>query len=231
MPLYRQMQRFERGGVKLSYSTLSDWISSTCKLITPLYEALKAQVLQTTYLQVNETPIKVLDKDKKGASHRGYYWGYCSSAEKIVFFDYQPGRGQEGPMEILENFAGYLQTDGYAVFDVFDRRENITLLHCMALARRMFNEALENDASRAGYAMEQIQKSLQHRKNLQRRKFKLCRNKRGAPAKVCAHPTIFGPMDERTIHAGYAQKYHRQGTCLQHWALEKFTTLHRKRNA
>ena len=157
MPLYRQMQRFERGGVKLSYSTLSDWISSTCKLITPLYEALKAQVLQTTYLQVNETPIKVLDKDKKGASHRGYYWGYCSSAEKIVFFDYQPGCGREGPMEILENFAGYLQTDGYAVFDVFDRRENITLLHCMALARRMFNEALENEAARAGYAMEQIQ--------------------------------------------------------------------------
>jgi len=50
LPLYRQMQRFERGGVKLSYSTLSDWISSTCKLITPLYGALKAQVLQTTYL-------------------------------------------------------------------------------------------------------------------------------------------------------------------------------------
>lgn len=157
LPLYRQMQRFERGGVKLSYSTLSDWISSTCKLITPLYEALKAQVLQAKYLHVDETPIKVLDKDKKGASHRGYYWVYHSSTEKIVFFDYQPGRGREGPMEILENFTGYLQTDGYAVYDVFDKRENITLLHCMAHARRMFNEALENDAARAGYAMEQIQ--------------------------------------------------------------------------
>jgi len=75
----------------------------------------------------------------------------------MVFFDYQPGRGREGPIEISENFAGYFQTDGYAVYDVFDKRENITLLHCMAHARRMFTEALENDATRAGYAMEQIQ--------------------------------------------------------------------------
>lgn len=157
LPLHRQMQRFERGGVKLSYSTLTDWISSTCKLIAPLYEALKAEVLQSTYLHVDETPIKVLDKDKKGASHRGYYWVYHNSTEKIVFFDYQPGRGREGPMEILENFTGYLQTDGYAVYDVFDKVENVTLIHCMAHARRMFNEALENDAARAGYAMEQIQ--------------------------------------------------------------------------
>ncbi len=114
-------------------------------------------MLQTTYLQVDETPIKVLDKDKKGASHRGYYWVYCSSTEKIVFFDYQTRRGQEGRMEILENFAGYLQTDGYAEYGVFDKRENITLLHCMARARRMFTEALENEAARAGYAMVQIQ--------------------------------------------------------------------------
>ncbi len=157
LPLHRQMQRFERGGVKLSYSTLTDWISSTCKLITPLYEALKAEVLRSKYLHVDETPIKVLDKEKKGASHRGYYWVYHNSIEKIVFFDYQPGRGREGPMEILENFTGHLQTDGYAVYDVFDKAENITLIHCMAHARRMFNEALENDAARAGYAMQQIQ--------------------------------------------------------------------------
>lgn len=94
LPLHRQMQRFERSGVKLSYSTLTDWISSTCKLITPLYDALKAEVLQSKYLHVDETPIKVLparlrhsggDKEKKGASHRGYYWVYHNSTEKIVF--------------------------------------------------------------------------------------------------------------------------------------------------
>lgn len=158
LPLYRQMQRFERTGVKLSYSTLTDWVSGTCKLITPLYEALKKEVLQSNYLHVDETPIKVLDKDKKGQTHRGYYWVYQNSIKKLVFFDYQEGRGREGPMEILENFTGYLQTDGYAAYEIFDKRNGIILFHCMAHARRMFNEALDNDAEVAGYALQEIQK-------------------------------------------------------------------------
>lgn len=85
LPLYRQMQRFERAGVKLSYSTLSDWVSGTCQLITPLFEALKAEVLQSNYLHADETPIKVMDKDKKGETHRGYYWVYQNSINKVVF--------------------------------------------------------------------------------------------------------------------------------------------------
>jgi transposase len=158
LPLYRQMQRFERAGVKLSYSTLTDWVSDTCKLITPLFEALKAEVLKSNYLHADETPIKVLDKDKKDSTHRGYYWVYQNSIDKIVFFDYQEGRGREGPTEILKSFTGYLQTDGYVAYDVFDKKENITQIHCMAHARRMFNEALDNDASVAEHAMQEIQK-------------------------------------------------------------------------
>ena len=61
-------------------------------------------------------------------------------------------------MNILENFRGYLQTDGYKAYEIFDKRSGITLLHCMAHARRMFNEALENDRDRAEYALEQIGK-------------------------------------------------------------------------
>jgi transposase len=158
LPLYRQMQRFERTGVRLPYSTLTEWVSATCELITPLFNALKAEVLQSGYLHADETPIKVIDKDKKGETHRGYYWVYQNSIDKIVFFDYQEGRGREGPMEILANFKGYLQTDGYAAYNIFDKRPGITLLHCMAHARRMFNEALDNDYERASHAMEEIQK-------------------------------------------------------------------------
>ncbi|MEJ7829965.1 MAG: IS66 family transposase [Segetibacter sp.] len=158
LPLYRQMQRFERGGLKLPYSTLTDWVSGTCRLIQPLYEALKAAVLRSNYLHADETPLKVLDKDKKGTTHRGYYWVYQNSIDKLVFFDYREGRGREGPAGILENFKGYLQTDGYAVYEAFDKNEDITLLHCMAHARRMFHDAMDNDAHRASYAMEEIQK-------------------------------------------------------------------------
>jgi transposase len=158
LPLHRQMQRFERSGVKLAYSTLTDWVSSTCSLITPLFEALKAEVLQSNYLHADETPIKVMDKDKKGETHRGYYWVYQNSIDKIVLFDYQEGRGREGPVEILKDFTGYLQTDGYVAYDIFAKRQGITLIHCMAHARRMFNDALDNDEQRATHALKEIQK-------------------------------------------------------------------------
>ena len=158
LPLHRQMQRFERSGVKLAYSTLTDWVSSTCSLITPLFEALKAEVLQSNYLHADETPIKVMDKGKKGETHRGYYWVYQNSIDKIVLFDYQEGRGREGPVEILKDFTGYLQTDGYVAYDIFAKRQGITLIHCMAHARRMFNDALDNDEQRATHALKEIQK-------------------------------------------------------------------------
>ena len=157
LPLYRQMQRFERAGVKLSYSTITDWVSGTCKLITPLYEALKAEVLQSSYLHADETPIKVLDKEKSGKTHRGYFWVYNNSPGKLVLFDYQQGRGEQGPQGILKDFNGYLQTDGYQVYEPFDKKDGVTLLHSMAHARRYFVEARDNDAARADYVLVRMQ--------------------------------------------------------------------------
>lgn len=156
LPLHRQQQRFQREGINLPYSTITDWVSNTCGLIDPLYEALKKLILQSNYLHADESPIKVLDKDKKGETHRGYFWVYHNSIDGLVWFDYREGRGREGPMEILQNFKGYLQTDGYAVYDFFKKQQDITVLHCMAHARRMFYEAQENDKSTARYALEQI---------------------------------------------------------------------------
>ena len=157
LPLHRQQERFKREGVNIPYSTITDWVSNTCKLITPLYDALKNQVLASDYLHADETPIRVLDRDKKGETHRGFYWVYHNSLSDLVLFDYQPGRGREGPEKILKDFKGHLQTDGYAVYDIFEEKKDVTLLHCMAHARRKFYEAQNNDKVRAQYGLGQIQ--------------------------------------------------------------------------
>jgi transposase len=156
LPLYRQMERFKREGINIPYSTITDWVSGSCKLILPLYEALKLLILQSNYLHADETPVKVLDRDKKGETHRGYFWVYHNSIERLILFEYQPGRGREGPQQILKDFKGHLQTDGYAVYDFFKETEDITLMHCMAHARRMFYEAMNNDKTRAEYALRHI---------------------------------------------------------------------------
>jgi transposase len=157
MPLHRQMERFKREHVNMAYSTLTDWVSGTVTLIIPLGEALRRIVLQSHYLHADETPVKVLDNDKKtGKTHQGYFWVYHNSLEGLVLFDYQEGRGREGPREMLKDFKGHLQTDGYNVYDLFKDKDGVTVLHCMAHARRKFFDAQQNDLPRATYALEQM---------------------------------------------------------------------------
>jgi len=158
LPIYRQIERFKREGIKISSSTINGWQESVSNLLWPLYENLKSRVLQQGYLQVDETPIQVLDKTKKGKTHRGYYWIYSSPLEKTVLFDYQHGRSREGPSKLLKDFSGYLQTDGYTVYDFIGKRKNVTHLNCMAHARRGFEKALPYDNEKAGYAMDMFQK-------------------------------------------------------------------------
>lgn len=143
LPLYRQIQRFKRIGIKISDSTIGNWVAQVCKLLAPLYEAHRRQVLTRHYLMVDETTIKVMDRQKKGKTHLGYHWVYFSPIERLVLFDYQPSRKKEEPFKCLENFQGYLQTDGYAAYDQFKNTKGIVLLNCMAHARRKFFEAGE----------------------------------------------------------------------------------------
>ncbi|SDH67908.1 IS66 family transposase [Chitinophaga filiformis] len=157
LPLHRQMQRFERAGVKFPYSTLTDWVSAAANLITPLYESLVSHVLSVDYIQCDETPMPVLDKDKKGKTHRGFFWAYQDSINKLVVFDYQEGRNKEGPAKMLATYKGTIQTDGYLVYDTIAEGSGITLIHCMAHARRYFIDALDHDRNRAEHALQQIQ--------------------------------------------------------------------------
>jgi transposase len=153
LPIHRQLQRYQRMGVTIAQSTSNDWFRMMLNHLHALYEAHKRITLATSYLGADETPISVMDEDKKGTTHRGFYWVYHNSEQKLVLFDYRPGRGREGPDDILKDFQGYLQTDGYSAYEAFDRRPGITLLHCMAHARRKFHEALQNDSPRARYAL------------------------------------------------------------------------------
>lgn len=157
LPVYRQVQRFTREGMKLPASTITGWISQVCALLEVLYAVHCKMVFDGDYIQADETPLKVLDKTKKGTTHQGYLWVYRAPVENLVVFDYQPGRSGEGPKECLKNFSGHLQSDGYEVYNAFDGK-GITLLHCMAHSRRKFDEALGNDKQRAEHAIIEIQK-------------------------------------------------------------------------
>jgi transposase len=157
LPFYRQVQQFKRQDIDIAESTISGWFTASCRLLEPLYERLVKRVQGSLYLMADETPLPVQTKDKPGSTHKGYHWVYYSPLDKLVCFDYRKGRGREGPDEFLRSFRGMLQTDGYSAYDIYEKKEGITLYGCMAHARRKFEQAKENDRKRAEYVLERMQ--------------------------------------------------------------------------
>ncbi len=157
LPGYRQEQRFSRAGIKIPYSTLMDVPRQVGNYMIPLYEELKKQSLNCKYLQIDETPHPVLDKETKGKTFRGYLWVYRSVEQRLVLFEYCPGRGSKWPKEILKNYKGFIQTDGYVSYDQFDRRADITCVCCMAHARRKFEKAMKDHKELAEYFITKLQ--------------------------------------------------------------------------
>jgi len=156
-PVYRQLNIFKRQNVSINHSTVSGWIKEAMSLVEPAFNLHCKEVLQSHYLNVDETTIKVFDKDKKQSTHQGYYWVYYDTKRNLALFDYQPGRGALYPQAMLHKFKGYLQTDGYDAYESFDKVEGITTLCCRAHARRKFYEAKEYDNSNAELVLEKIQ--------------------------------------------------------------------------
>ncbi len=140
-------------GWEPAQSTMGDWMAGCCQLLEPLYNTLKQKILRSDYIQADESPIKVLDSDKKGSTHQGYQWVYHDPVQKLVLFNYRKGRGQNGPKELLADYHGYLQCDGYTVYDKTGADPDITLAGCLAHARRKFHDALDSDKKRARTAL------------------------------------------------------------------------------
>ena len=158
LPLYRQKQRFSRENIEIASSTIEGWAAQGMEALKPLYEKLIMDIKNEGYLQVDETTIQVLDKNKKGKTFQGYYWVYHAPISKLVMFDYNPGRSGEYTLPILGDFKGYLQTDGFAGYNRYEKKSDVTHLGCWAHARREFEKALSNDKAKATHVLVEIQK-------------------------------------------------------------------------
>jgi hypothetical protein len=75
----------------------------------------------------------------------------------LVFFHYDHGsRAQKVALQLFKDFQGVIQTDGYAVYDIYENKKGVLPIGCWAHARRKFEEALAEDKARASYALGQI---------------------------------------------------------------------------
>jgi len=166
LPFYRQIKMFKRDFKwEPSKSTVNDWFVATCTLLEPLYEKQMQKVLMATYIQADESPLKVQSGETKGKTHQGYQWVYHAPDEGIVLFHYHKNRSVQAPRELLKEYKGWVQCDGYAGYDKLARiYGDIQLAGCWVHARRGFDKAKNSDNERATYALNLFSKIYMHEK-------------------------------------------------------------------
>jgi transposase len=157
LPLYRILRRIAQMGVSIPDSTMGSWVKLGARLLQPLYAVHRLHVFRELYQMIDESPIRVQDSDKPGACHKGYMWVRYAPLSKSVLFEYYKSRSSKGPIDDLDTFTGYIQTDGYSGYTHLALLRGIIHLSCWAHARRYFDKALKNDKERAQHVMKLIQ--------------------------------------------------------------------------
>lgn len=165
-PLYRVQQELARFGVSITRTTLCDWVSAAASALQPLWRRLHQGLVGGDYLQVDETPVKVMDPEVQGKCATGYLWVYGRPGGDVLF-DFRSGRSRAGPDEILQEFGGRIQSDAFEVYPSLVRRNpRIRRMGCMAHVRRKFHDALGDNREEALWFLLQFGRLYQIERHL-----------------------------------------------------------------
>ena len=146
MPLYRQESQWKRLGLKLSRTTMANWVIIASKeYFIPLVNRMHELLIQEAYVHCDETTVQVLNEPGKEATSKSYMWVYSSIKESehpIKIFEYKPDRSAANPQNFLKGFKGTTITDGYHGYSNID---GVINAYCWAHVRRRFYDALPSD--------------------------------------------------------------------------------------
>src|SRR5579864_5718939 len=86
LSLYRLEQIFaERYDVVIPRQQMVQWIEHIAQWLKPIYEAMWQAMKAGDYLQIDETPVKVLDPEVQGRAAKGYLWFYAVPGGDVIF--------------------------------------------------------------------------------------------------------------------------------------------------
>lgn len=139
----------ERHGVVIPRQQMVQWTGHVAFLAQALVRRMFERMKQHGYLQIDETPVKVMDPEVKGKCARGYLWFYAVPGGD-VYLDFQDTRGRQAPQGQLEGFTGTIQTDAYEVYDSLKKvLPALKRIGCAAHSRRKFHRAVKDKDRRA----------------------------------------------------------------------------------
>jgi transposase len=157
----------ERFGVVIPRQQMVQWVEKVAHLLQAIYWRIWEELKVGDYLQIDESPVKVLDPEVKGKAAQGYLWFY-SAPGGYVFLEFHSSRGRDGPRERLRDFHGTMQTDAYALYDALRQEQPSRLrrIGCVSHARRTFYKALQESCSEALWFIGQMRQLYQIEREL-----------------------------------------------------------------
>jgi transposase len=147
LPFYRQEQRFARMGIDISRQDMSNWTIAAAEAAEPVMKILETELLRGPVIHMDETPVQVLGQTDRPNTAKSYVWLARGGppGRTVILYRCRPTRAARHPQEMLAEYSGYLQTDGYEAYAKAIEGRPIILVGCWAHARRRFF-----DASKAG---------------------------------------------------------------------------------
>jgi transposase len=164
-PHYRTAGIFNiRHGLDIPRHTLCHWDKVVADTVEPIYKLIHHGLLQSGYLQADETPIRYLNPGK-GKCSTGFLWVIHAPRNGIkgdILYQWHPSRKAACLDDLLGNYQGFLQTDAYAGYDSWaDGKTDIARLACWAHARRKFHDAFKAGQTLAAGVLAAIQRLYQ----------------------------------------------------------------------
>ena len=142
LPLHRQHKIFNRLGVDISKSSMANWMIQAADGCQPIIELLQQEILSGPVINVDESPFQVLKEPGRRDTTKSYMWVFCGGPldAPAVLYQYHPTRSGKVVHDMLDDYLGYVQSDGYSGYDHLSSNPDITHMGCLAHARRKFVE-------------------------------------------------------------------------------------------
>jgi transposase len=145
LPLYRQQKIFARLGVELSRATMASWAVKAAACCAPVIEMLEGQIRSGPLINIDESPLQVLNEPGRKNTSKSYMWVFCGGPadRPAVLYRYQPTRSGKVALNFLDDYSGYIQSDDFSGYDHLGRKNNIVHLGCWAHVRRKFVDVVK----------------------------------------------------------------------------------------
>lgn len=145
MPLYRLEEEFKELGVDISRQTMANWVINVhTSWLSRIHARMKEHLLAGRYINADETEVQALKEPNRTSKQKSRMWLFRSGPHDIpnCIFEYHESRSGKVAKDFLQNFSGYLTTDGYEPYLNLGL-PNITNTACLARIRRRFAEIVK----------------------------------------------------------------------------------------